>query len=268
MFTKFLRWLNHLTSTATTPPERSLQAQVRELLAQSEVLAAMQMLIDAGYSNVIALKIQQEQALGQYQQKLMDAETFQLTNTRIVYALLDIVEPAENTSTNTQKTTTEESGESLPEHFTEDQCKEIRTHLLRNEYRVALELAKGWSLDGLLLYQRYERATRDLNMGLVRQEDYQRIIQQIIHAATVLVSPEEAQTPLTSVQQQQLRQLMEEGRWPELLALGGEWNDQFLLFSTQYSQIEKAFSQGVITKLSYEDSIKKIQQQVENLIKD
>ena len=68
-------------------------------------------------------------------------------------------------------------------------------------------------------------------------------------------------------QKEQLILLMEEDRWSELLTLGGEWNDQMRLFSTQYNQVEKSFSRGLVTKLSCENSLKSIQQQVEDLIK-
>ncbi|WP_020536515.1 hypothetical protein [Lewinella cohaerens] len=270
MFTKLLRWLNQLASTAPapTPTERSLPEQVRELLAQSEVPAALELLIDAGYTEAVPLKAQQEKASHQYKEKLIDEETFYVTNNRIVYAVLEMVESGKTTRVNTPAiSTVEDPEEYLPKHFTEDECQQIRTHLLRNEYTEALKLASSYSQYGLLLFQRYEQAIRDSRLGLVRQEDHQRSVQQIINTIMGLVSPEEAKIPLSGGQKEQLILLMEEGCWPELLTLGGEWNDQMRLFSTQYDQVEKSFSRGLITKLSCENSLKSIQQQVEDLIK-
>ena len=267
MFAKLSRWLNRKTDTA--PLERSLLAKARELLAKAEVPAALQMLMDAGCAEATALNLKRKEALDQYERKLIDAETFQITNNRIIYALLKMVESAKAASTNTPEISkVEDVGESLPAHFTEDQCLQIRTRLLQNEYLAAFELAKNWSQDGLLLFLRYEQATRDLYLGLVRQEDYQLVLQKIIYAATALVSPEEARSPLTVEQQSQLRQLMEDGQWSALLTLGGEWNEDFLLLSTGYYQVETSFSKGLITKLSYEDAINKIQQGVKRLLEE
>jgi hypothetical protein len=267
MFAKLSRWLNRKTDTA--PLERSLLAKARELLAKAEVPAALQMLMDAGCAEATALNLKRKEALDQYERKLIDAETFQITNNRIIYALLKMVESAKAASTNTPEISkVEDVGESLPAHFTEDQCRQIRTRLLQNEYLAAFELAKNWSQDGLLLFLRYEQATRDLYLGLVRQEDYQLVLQKIIYAATALVSPEEARSPLTVEQQSQLRQLMEESQWSALLTLGGEWNEDFLLLSTGYYQVETSFSKGLITKLSYEDAINKIQQGVKKLLEE
>jgi hypothetical protein len=270
MFTKLLRWLNQRASTAPTPAttKRSLQEQVRELLEQAELPAALELLIDAGYTEAIALKVRREKAVDQHEQKVIDEETFQVTDNRITYALLEMVKSDKTTCVNTTATSTvEDAEEYLPKHFTEDQCQQIRTYLLRNEYAEALKLASSYSQDGLLLFQRYERAIRDSNLGLVSQEDHQRNVQQIINTVTSLVSPEKAQLPLSGEQKEQLILLMEEDRWSELLTLGGEWNDQMRLFSTQYNQVEKSFSRGLVTKLSCENSLKSIQQQVEDLIK-
>lgn len=65
-----------------------------------------------------------------------------------------------------------------------------------------------------------------------------------------------------------LKRLMKAGQWSALLTLGGEWNEDFLLLSTQYNQVETSFSKGLITKLSYEDAIKKIQQGVKRLLEE
>lgn len=267
MFTKLLRWLNQLASTAPTT-KHSLQEQVRELLEQAELPAALDLLIDAGYTEAIALKVRREKAVDQYEQKVIDEETFQVTDNRITYALLEMVKSGKTTRVSTPATSTvEDAEEYLPKHFTEDQCQQVRTHLLRNEYTEALKLASSYSQDGLLLFQRYEQAIRDSRLGLVRQEDHQRNVQQIINTIMGLVSPEEAKIPLSGEQKEQLILLMEEGRWSELLTLGKEWNDQMRLFSTQYNQVEKSFSRGLVTKLSCENSLKSIQQQVEDLIK-
>jgi hypothetical protein len=267
MFAKLSRWLKRLTDNS--PPERSLPDKVRELLAEARVPAALELLIEAGYTDTIALKIRREEALDQYQQKLIDADTFQVTNSRIIYALLNMVEPEESQRKQEEKVSSmEAASKGLPTHFTEDQTKEIRSLLLRNDYQAAMELAKNGSLEGLLLYQRYKQTSRDLRLGLVRQEDHQRTVQQIIHAVTALVSPKETLTALTSEQQTHLHELLAAEQWPELLALGGEWNDHFLLLSTQYHQAETSFSKGLITKGSYEDSMKHIQQEVRKLLEE
>lgn len=267
MFAQLIRWFKRLTDT--TPPERSLPDKARELLMQAELPAALELLIDAGYTEAIALKARREEALDQYERKLIDDEDFRIANSRITHVLLKILTDDEAANSNTPAINAlEDNSESLPEHFTEDQCQQIRTLLLQKDYATAIKLAGNWSQDGKLLYQGYQKTKRELMIGLVRQADHLQIIGQIIKELTVLVSPDTARGPLTVEQQSQLCQLMEDGEWSALLSLGGEWNEHFLLLSTQYNQVETSFSNGLMLKLSYEKSIGDIQEEVRKLLVD
>lgn len=267
MFTKLSRWLKRLTDTS--PPERSLPDKVRELLKQAELEAALQMLMDAGYTDAIALNLKREEALDQYERKLIDDEDFRIANSRITHASLRILRDDEAANSNMPAINElEDTSESLPVHFTEDQCQQIRTLLLQKDYATAIKLAGNWSQDGKLLYQGYHKTKRDLMIGLIRQEDHLRIIGQIIKEITVLASPDKARGPLTVEQQLQLRQLMKDEEWSALFALGGKWNEHFLLLSIQYNQVENSFSNGLMPKLSYEKYIGDIQQQVRKLLEE
>jgi hypothetical protein len=175
MFEKFTQFLNRLTA----PQKTKLEPQVRELLAQGEVPAALQLLIAADYPAASLLKLQWEAVQQQFTQKVIDAETFNLTNNRIAYALLDMVGSTGAIVRDTPVAVEEEPAETLPVPLTVDQRRQIQALLRDGQWPAALELASSWNSSFLLLSMRLQGLERDLFLGIISQANYERIRKQI-----------------------------------------------------------------------------------------
>lgn len=183
MFSKFKQFLKRL-SGSSSEAKNKLEQQTQVLLAEAKIPEAMELLLENGYSLVTPLKAQWQTAHQQFADKSIDAQTFNTTINRITYALLSMVTSVEPLAEVPPQEKSTDSGNVLPSSLREDQRQQIRSLLAKNQLKEALELAKDWSWDIQLLYQRYERVERDHNLGLVTQRDYQIILEQIAESTS------------------------------------------------------------------------------------
>ncbi|PSR12764.1 MAG: hypothetical protein DA408_09710 [Bacteroidetes bacterium] len=175
MFAKFTQFLNRLTGGF----KHKLEQQVRELLARGEVPAVLQLLIAADYPAASLFKLQWEANQQQFAQKVIDAETFNITNNRIAYALLDMVAPTAAVIPEPPAAIEEEPAETLPVPLTVDQRQQMEALLHDGQWPAALELASNWNTSFLLLFKRFQGLERDLSLGIISQANYERIRKQI-----------------------------------------------------------------------------------------
>jgi hypothetical protein len=169
MFAKFTRFLNRFTGA----PKHKLEQQVRELLARGKVPAAFQLLIDADYPTASLFKMQWEANQQQFAEKLIDAETFNITKNRIAFALLAMVGPTEAVIPDTPAAMEKQPAEPLPvQPLTVDQRQQIEALLRDDQWPAALELASSWNSSFLLLFKRLQQLERDILLGIITQADY------------------------------------------------------------------------------------------------
>ena len=190
MFSKISQFLKRL-SGAYSNAKKQLDKQVQTLLAEAKIPEAMQVLLENGYSSVAPLKAQWETVHRQFSEKLIDAQSFNVTINRITYSLLSIANGSEPFAIDPPQENSKESVNVLPSSLNKDQQQQIRELLAKDQLKEALELAKDWSWDNQLLYQRYQRVVRDNNLGLVTQYDFQLLVSQITETLSQLVDSEE-----------------------------------------------------------------------------
>ncbi|MCB0636738.1 MAG: hypothetical protein KDC54_08985 [Lewinella sp.] len=175
MFKKITQFLNRSTGAPKQQPEQ----QVRELLAQGDLPAALQLLIDAGYPDARRFKTQWEASEQQFAQKSINAETFNVTRNRIVYALLAMISPTGAEVPDTPVVVEEEPPVSPPVPLTADQRRQLEALLRNDEWPAALELASSWNHGFLLLSARLQQLERDRLLGLITIADYEGIRDEI-----------------------------------------------------------------------------------------
>lgn len=178
--------LKNIFSNIFGPSSAQLERSVTDLIAAGKIPEAMQLLMDAGYTDAALLKAQWDALmLRQQTDPNLDWETFTTTQNRILYALLELIKPksvggrqsAVSSSNPEQAKGIEHEAEETPSpepaHLTEDQRTQLRQLLEQDQWVQALELGKDWSNELLLNYGRYQSLERNYRLGMITEETYQ-----------------------------------------------------------------------------------------------
>lgn len=266
MFSKISKFLKGFSGKDTGPTDE-LKNQVRTLLAQGELPEAIQLLVDAGYTSLILLKTQWDNAHKQFEDRKINAETFNITRNRITYAVLETMDPSEQMTSKNRKKESNQNSVNLPDGFTEDQRRQLIALLAKNQWKQALESGKNFSREGLMIYNRNKQLERDNNLGLVSKEQYERTLKQIKQALLSMVLPDETAVPLklTAAQKEELHALLEQKRWPEAMELACGWSGAFLTCSSRYYALEKDFHLGLIVSSDYDKTLEEITKDIQRI---
>ncbi|MCB0651764.1 MAG: hypothetical protein KDC85_10850 [Saprospiraceae bacterium] len=266
MFSKISKFIKGFSGKDTGTTEE-LKNQVRTLLAQGELPEAIQLLVDAGYPSLILLKTQWDNAHKQFEDRKINAETFNITRNRITYAVLETMDPSEQMTSKNRKKESNQNSVNLPDGFTEDQRRQLIALLAKNQWKQALESGKDFSKEGLMFFTRNRQLERDFNLGLVSNEHHQRTLQQIKQALLSMVLPDGAGEPikLTDAQKAKLHSLLEQKKWPEALELACGWSSAFLTCSSRYYALERDFHLGLVTPSDYDKTLKEIAKDIQRI---